>query len=159
MNPFAAVNDGLIDITWVSDPAYQGTFGVTGIMSEAKAGQGVQAYKDHSKYMRGRKVRIDLPDAPTPEAPELELAPDNETPGEGETPAPKETPKQVIMIDGEPLTYEKTVIWECFPQNVEILIDDALFVSNKTFSRRLTPEVEQNRIYTEAVNKIWKEFD
>ena len=40
MNPFAAINDGLIDITWVKDPAYQGTFGVTGIMSEARASYG-----------------------------------------------------------------------------------------------------------------------
>lgn len=41
MNPFAAVNDGLIDITWISDPAYQGTFGVTGVMSDAKSGGGI----------------------------------------------------------------------------------------------------------------------
>ena len=28
-----------------------------------------------------------------------------------------------------------------------------------TFSRRLTPEVEQQRIYSQAVDKIWRQFD
>ena len=27
INPFAILNDGLIDITWVTDPAWKGTFG------------------------------------------------------------------------------------------------------------------------------------
>jgi diacylglycerol kinase family enzyme len=41
LNPFAAMNDGLIDITWISDPSYSGTFGVTGIFSDARAGAGI----------------------------------------------------------------------------------------------------------------------
>ena len=61
MNPFAAINDGLIDITWISDPSYQGTFGVTGVMSDARGNGGIQAYKGHSTYQRGRKIRIDIP--------------------------------------------------------------------------------------------------
>ena len=37
MNPFAAVNDGLVDITWIDDPNWQGTFGVTGLISDARS--------------------------------------------------------------------------------------------------------------------------
>ena len=37
MNPFAAVNDGLVDITWIDDPTWQGTFGVTGLISDARS--------------------------------------------------------------------------------------------------------------------------
>ena len=61
INPFAAMNDGLIDITWIEDPSYQGTMGVTGVMSDARGNGGIQAYKGHSQYMRGRKIRIDVP--------------------------------------------------------------------------------------------------
>lgn len=77
MNPFAALNDGLIDITWIEDPAYQGTFGVTGVLSDASGNEGIQAYKGHSKYVRGRKIRIDLPQPQAAEGTtELEITPD-----------------------------------------------------------------------------------
>ena len=36
INPFAALNDGLIDVTWINDPSWQGSLGVTGIMSDAR---------------------------------------------------------------------------------------------------------------------------
>mmetsp|Transcript_39484 Transcript_39484/g.51691 ORF Transcript_39484/g.51691 Transcript_39484/m.51691 type:complete len:100 (+) Transcript_39484:1096-1395(+) len=83
INPFAAINDGLIDITWISDPAWQGTFGVTGVMSDARGHGGIQAYKGHSTYIRGKKIRIDVPQL-EPEQPELELGDDG---AEGTTPA------------------------------------------------------------------------
>ena len=38
INPFATVNDGLIDLTWVRDPAYFGMFGFKEIMNEAREG-------------------------------------------------------------------------------------------------------------------------
>jgi len=41
MNPFAAVNDGLIDITWIDDPNWQGTFGVFNVMSSARGSGGI----------------------------------------------------------------------------------------------------------------------
>ena len=50
------------------------------------------------------------------------------------------------MIDGEALTYENSITWECFPGNLEVLVDDSLFTANKTFSFRLTAEVEKQRI-------------
>ncbi len=51
--------------------------------------------------------------------------------------------------------YEKSISWECFPGNVEVLIDDSVFVSNGTFTRRIAAENEKLRIYTQAVDKIW----
>ena len=71
MNPYAVINDGLIDISWIDAPEYQGTLSVSGIMSRARQG-GIQAYEGHSQYIRGRKVRIDVPE-PAIEQPELEL--------------------------------------------------------------------------------------
>ena len=91
-------------------------------MSDARGRGGIQAYGGHSTYIRGKKIRIDVPQA-EPEQPELELA-------DNTTPAAPERPKQVIVIDGEPLEYETSVTWEVFPSNVEILIDDSLFLDN-----------------------------
>ena len=48
----------------------------------------------------------------------------------------------MILIDGEALSYEKSIIWECFPENIEVLIDDSLFTVNKTFTYRMTAEIE-----------------
>ena len=62
INPFAAVNDGLIDVSWVHDPAWMGAFGVSGIFDEAKSKAGTQVYKGHSKYMRGRKIKVTFKD-------------------------------------------------------------------------------------------------
>ena len=62
INPFACVNDGLIDITWISDPNMQGTFGVRSVMADARSGGGIQATKGHSTYIRGRKIKITFKD-------------------------------------------------------------------------------------------------
>lgn len=34
-NPFGVVNDGLIDITWVNDPSYNGYWALSGLMKKA----------------------------------------------------------------------------------------------------------------------------
>ena len=115
INPFATINDGLLDITWIDAPEYQGTLSVSGIMSRARSG-GIQAYEGHSQYVRGRKLRIDIPE-PEQAQPELELEESKETPK-------PERPEQVIMVDGEALNYKTSIIWECFPSNIEVLIDD-----------------------------------
>lgn len=155
INPFAAINDGLIDITWISDPAWQGTFGVTRVMSDARGQGGIQAYQGHSTYVRGRKIRIDVPQ-PEVAQPELELTPDDAAEG---TAGGVERPKQIIVIDGEALMYESSITWEVFPNNIEILLDDAIFLTNRTFSYRITAESEKERILRLAVDKIWEEFD
>lgn len=66
--------------------------------------------------MRGRKLRIDIPE-PEQAQPELELEESKETP------KPERT-EQVIMVDGEALNYKTSIIWECFPSNIEVLLDD-----------------------------------
>jgi diacylglycerol kinase family enzyme len=38
LNPFAVLNDGLVDITWIKDPNYMGYSGVTGVLSDARGG-------------------------------------------------------------------------------------------------------------------------
>ena len=81
INPFACMNDGLIDITWIEDPAWQGTFGVTGVMSDARGQGGIQAYKGHSQYVRGRKIRIDVQKQESADKAELEF---NDTPNQEE---------------------------------------------------------------------------
>lgn len=47
------------------------------------------------------------------------------------------------MIDGEALSYQNSITWECFPGNIEVFIDDSLFIANKTFSHMLTAEYER----------------
>ena len=73
INPFACVNDGLIDITWISDPNMQGTFGVRSVMADARSGGGIQATKGHSTYIRGRKIKITFKDKDLDDEPELSL--------------------------------------------------------------------------------------
>lgn len=128
-------------------------------MSEARTG-GTQAYAGHSQYVRGRKIRIDIP-APEPIQPELQLDDGAAAATENGTATPQvpERPQQVIVIDGEALNYQTSIIWECFPANIEVLIDDQIFKTNGTFSRQITKEDEKNRVYTEAVDKIWVQFD
>ena len=36
INPFAALNDGLVDVTWLSDPAVNSLIGVAGMLGDAK---------------------------------------------------------------------------------------------------------------------------
>jgi len=53
-------------------------------MSDARGRAGIQAYKGHSTYLRGKKIRIDMLQM-DPEQPELELK-DTEDAAEGATP-------------------------------------------------------------------------
>lgn len=43
---------------------------MTGVMSDARR-NGIQAYKGHSKYVRGKKIKLDIPQ-PDPE-PQTEI--------------------------------------------------------------------------------------
>ena len=128
INPFAVVNDGLVDITWITDPAWQGTSGVRGILADARQGGGIQAYKGHSRYMRARKIKVCFREKEDEAEPELST----ET---GEV-AGDSKPTQVIAIDGEDLTYYGSITWECFPGNVEVLVDiETYFLDSETFSK------------------------
>lgn len=131
---------------------------MTGVLSDARAKGGIQAYKGHSQYVRGRKIRIEVPqveEEATPN-PELEL---NTEEGEGETPQKPEPVRQVCMVDGEAMDYQSSITWECFPGNIEVFIDDSYFTANRTFERRMTPEYERERVIMQVVDKIWSDFD
>ena len=41
VNPFACVNDGLCDVTWISDPAINNLLGVAGMLGDAKKHGGI----------------------------------------------------------------------------------------------------------------------
>ena len=57
IDPFACLNDGLVDVTWINDPAINNLMGVAGMLDDAGKRGGAQAYKGQNTYMRGRKVR------------------------------------------------------------------------------------------------------
>ena len=63
------------------------------------------------------------------------------------------------MIDGEALSYSKSILWECFPENIEVLIDDSFFKDNGTFERMLDAAYENERIYAQAVDALWEKYD
>ena len=63
------------------------------------------------------------------------------------------------MIDGEALSYEATVSWECIPENIEVLIDDTFFLVKGAFTKKMTNESANDRVYREAVDGIWAQFD
>ena len=58
INPFATMNDGLVDVTWISDPQINNLTGVAGMLGDAKKKGGTQAYKGQNTYMRGRKIKV-----------------------------------------------------------------------------------------------------
>ena len=58
INPFSCMNDGLVNVTWMSDPRMQSLMGVAGILDQAKEQHGIQAYAGTSVYMRGRKIKL-----------------------------------------------------------------------------------------------------
>ena len=41
INPFAAMNDGLVDVTWISDPRINKLTGVAGMLGDAKKRGGI----------------------------------------------------------------------------------------------------------------------
>ena len=74
-------------------------------------------------------------------------------------PAPVEPNKTVVVIDGDVLEFERSITWECMPQNIEVFLHDSYFAELETFSRRVTPEVQRELLLKDAVEKIWGEFD
>ena len=58
INPFSLMNDGLIDVTWISNRAVNKLTGVAGLIGDAKKRGGIQAYKGDMTFMRGKQLRI-----------------------------------------------------------------------------------------------------
>jgi diacylglycerol kinase family enzyme len=57
LDPYACVNDGMTDITWVSDPALNNLLGVSGVMDKAKKGA-TQVYDHQNSYYRGKQILL-----------------------------------------------------------------------------------------------------
>lgn len=51
--PYACMNDGMLDLIWIQDPAINNLMGVGAYMDKCKKG-GIQAYDHQSKYLRGK---------------------------------------------------------------------------------------------------------
>ena len=60
VDPFASMNDGLVDITWLHDESKQGLVGVADLLGKAKSKGGAQIFDRTSTYMRGRKIKVNF---------------------------------------------------------------------------------------------------
>lgn len=105
IDPFACMNDGLIDLTWLHDQTQQGLAGVADMLGKAKSKGGSQVFDRTSSYIRGRKIKITFNGVKGKKQP---------AGGWGQ---------QVFGLDGEDLRYERQLIFECMPGNVEFFFD------------------------------------
>ena len=64
INPYSILNDGLADITWIHDPEMMGVLGFHSVLYDAKLKGGLQAYKGHSSYMRGKRIKVSFEGKP-----------------------------------------------------------------------------------------------
>ena len=95
--------------------------------------------------MRGRKIKINYTEPNGLK--DLELAPDGETPDGAPIEQTLNRPfvepeKQIVVIDGETLTFQHSISFECIPGNIEVLLHDTYFTDTQSFTRRLTPEIQ-----------------
>ena len=58
VDPYACVNDGLLDVCWIHDEAIMNLFGVAGMLDKAKKRGGSHAYDNQTTFTRGKKMRI-----------------------------------------------------------------------------------------------------
>lgn len=116
VDPFACMNDGLVDICWIHDERIMGLFGVAGMLDKAKTKGAIHAYDNQTTFTRGKKLRVDyngLRGRPMPTA------------GWG---------PQLICIDGEGLQFNKFVNFETIPGNIDMLFDPkSYFFEHKSF--------------------------
>ena len=90
LDPFACMNDGLVDLTWLHDETQQGLLGVADILGKAKSKGGAQIFDRTSTYIRGRKIKITF----------------NGVKGKTE-PQGSGWGQQIFGLDGEDLRYKK----------------------------------------------------
>ena len=62
-------------------------------------------------------------------------------------------------MDGEALMYESSVTWEIFPHNIELLIDDSIFINTQTFTHQIDPAKEGQRAFDELIDLLWSKYD
>lgn len=120
-------------------------------MSEARSKGGIQAYKGHSTYMRGRKIKVLFKDKSAEAEQELSL----ET---GETTGAEVS--QVVAVDGEELNYSGSISWECIPGNLEVIVNTkAYFIDSQTFKKGIDKESKEAAQIAAIVDKIWLTYD
>ena len=121
-------------------------------MDEARSNGGTQAYKGHSQYMRGKKIKVNYIPEEKPEQ--------SEATEQAATQEPVVPERQSCVIDGEVLEYDRSVSWEVFPGNIEVFVDTgAYFMAFKTFDKVLDADSQRQRVVKEIIDKIWDDFD
>mmetsp|Transcript_13273 Transcript_13273/g.9368 ORF Transcript_13273/g.9368 Transcript_13273/m.9368 type:complete len:87 (-) Transcript_13273:204-464(-) len=56
-DPFAIINDGLLNVAIITDKKTYNLAGLGGILDKAKTG-GTQAYDHHTEYYRGKNMKF-----------------------------------------------------------------------------------------------------
>jgi hypothetical protein len=114
--------------------------------------------------MRGRKIKARFQD-PTEEV-EAEAEPElstetGEISGGSSTPAGEaKAPEQYISIDGDDLQYRSSITWECFPGNIEVLVNtERYFLSKHSSFTMVGSEWSLIDAINKAVEKIWSLYD
>ena len=122
--------------------------GVNKVYKDAKKG-GIQAYQGHSSYMRGKKIKVLFREKVGVELTEEQKEEGGEGYGE-----------QAIGVDGMDLTYRKSVTWEIFPSNIEVMLDtESYFLDNGAFPESVNADTMAKRTIAEIVDRIWADYD
>ena len=58
VDPFACMNDGLIDLTWMHAEERMGIVGIADMLEKSKTKGACQIFDRTSTYVRGRKIKL-----------------------------------------------------------------------------------------------------
>jgi diacylglycerol kinase family enzyme len=114
INPFACMNDGMVDATWIHDPRTQSLTGVAGMLDKASKKGGIQIYDQTSTYMRGKKITLRFV-------------------GKNIRNQREDYGEQLFGIDGEDLRFTRQISWECIANNIEVLFDTENYWRDQEF--------------------------
>ena len=117
VNPFAAVNDGLVDVTWIHDERVNGVRGIADLLGKAKKHGATHVYDRTTSQARGRKVTVKFFGIKGKQAPK----------GKG-------WPEQSFSIDGEEFKYKQQISFETLPKNLSVIFDSQKFFKQWTVS-------------------------
>jgi len=117
VNPFACINDGMLDVMWVHDEAWMGLLGVAGLLDKAKKSGSTHVYDESCTFMRGKQIKMTYVGQRDKKMP---------TNGWGE---------QLLGIDGEDLRFTNQLTFDCIPNNIEFFFDSkTYFKDHKSFT-------------------------
>jgi len=104
LDPYACINDGMVDVTWASDPRVNTLMGVNGVMTKAKHGA-IQVYDHQSLYYRGKQIIVKFKGKVLRKPPKSHYG------------------QQMFGADGEDLFYNNFVKWDAMKNNMEVMFD------------------------------------